>query len=303
MGAVHAAERVPLVGSLVRGAGAFMSPVDRYLDRHPAIKDGVVVAADIVGVVAGAVAGFTLVTVGGSTMVVVGLVATVVAGGACLALLAADVAHTWYVAWNNEVGKAALEGQPWYQWIQALGPLFTLPDLAIGGRSVMREAAEASAKSAEGGARSAALGRTAGAHGREFRETLADADQGWAVLGPISEAARRSATDARRMATLAKRENHNLLIKRNAVVATAGGIWATRQYVHEPPKKTEGFLEQASEWWHGTTDDPHAEAERRIGAQPGSAARPGQAVSLLAPGTASGQQHLHIGTIVVKRPR
>lgn len=286
LGLAHSAESAPVIGPVFRATAAAMAPVDRFLDTHPIVKGAVIVGADVAGAIAGTVALITLATVGGTVLVVVGLAATFVAGLACFALLAADGAHLWYVAHNDEVGLARLEAQPWYQWVQAIGPLLTLPDLAIGGRSVVREATEASRKAAAVGSRIAAVGRSAAASSREFRETLADGDQSWEVIRAAAAVARRNATDQRRMAALAQRENKNLMMRRNAVVATVGGAWAARQFVHEK------------------ASDAHAEAERRLGVPPGSVALPGQAAHLLTPSVLAGsQRHLHITTLVVKRPR
>ena len=135
-----------------------VKPADAFLDRHPLLKDGVIVAADVAGVIAGAVAVYTLVVAGGTVAVVVGLIATIVAGVACLFLLYEDGKHIWFTALHDQVGLTQLEAQPDYQWIQAIAPWFTLPDLAIGGRAVVREALEAGRKTGEVMSRGQALG-------------------------------------------------------------------------------------------------------------------------------------------------
>lgn len=282
-----------------------VKPVDHWLGLHPAVKDGIIVAADVAGVVAGGVALFTLVTVGGATAaVVVGLTATVVAGFACLALMYEDGRHLWYVATGNEAGRIHLEKSGHYQWIEAIAPWLTLPDLVMGGRVVVRELAEASKTAGRIGTRASATAARATQATREFRETIADTNQSIDALNAAHRQANRAANDYRRMAALAQRANQNLLLKRNAVVATAGGAWAARQYINEMPVLTEKFVDKAKERARETGDHLYEQAERLVGARSGSAARPDTAAHLLLPRSPSPQAsrtNLHITTMVTKR--
>lgn len=262
-----------------------------------------IVAADVAGVIAGAVAVYTLVAVGGTVAVVVGLIATIVAGVACPFLLYEDGKHIWFTALHDKVGLARLEAQPDYQWIQAVAPWFTLPDLAIGGRTVVREALQAGRKTGEVLSRAKLFETAAHSSSREAHQILSDAEQDWRTIKTAQAEAGRRANDYHRMSALAHRESLNLMAKRNAVVATAGGIYAARQYIHESPVLTERAIDKARDKAHEAAEEIYLKAEKLLGANTGSAARTGEVGHLLTPSSlpVRATMNLHMNVAVMRK--
>ena len=130
-----------------------------------------------------------------------------------------------------------------YRWTQAVAPWLTLPDLAMGGRTAVRKTAEASSFAARAGARAAQSSTRAQSAARDLRLTIAEGTDGRTIHAAALEAQKR-AERFRLMQKLVRRANSQVLFKRNAVVAAAGGVWAARQYVDEPPKLVEEELDR-----------------------------------------------------------
>lgn len=277
-----------------------VAPVDQFLNAHPLVKEGIIVVADVVGVVAGVAAAITLATVGGTVAVVVGLAATVVAGGACLFLLVEDARHAWYVARGNEAARVALENTAHYQWIQAIAPWFTLPDLALGGRAVVREAVEATKVAGTAAPRIARYTREAEQARRELRVTIAEDNTVQAIHAAALKAQRRAA-ELQRMQAAANKSMRNMLVKQNAVAATAGTIWAARQYAHEPPRLVEHALGGGGEQEHANVHPAHHEAARRLGGQLAHPASPAHLLTPRRPAPRGAHSHLQITPVVTKR--
>lgn len=282
-----------------------VAPVDAYLSRHPAVKDGIVVVADVAGVIAGVAAVIAIGTVGGTVAVVAAGVATIVAGAACAFLLYEDVQHFWYTSYGNEAGRIRLENTAHYQWIQAIAPWLTLPDLAAGGRGAMRELGEAGHLSARVAPRLAAARARSAAAGRNLRETIAGGEGAWRDIAIAEAEVHRRARNLQRMQALAQRANRDLLVKHNGLASTVGGGWAARQYVHEPPVLVEHAYDKAKEKTREAMHDFHQRAERMFGARSGAVARPGSIDYLLAPSrlvAGAERLHLSIATMIARRP-
>ncbi len=214
-----------------------IAPVDAYLSRHPAVKDGLVVVGDVAGVIAGVAAGFAIATAGGAVAVIAAGVATVAAGFACAVLLWQDAQHLWFTTTGNEGGRIALEHNSRYQWIEAIAPLVTLPDLAIGGVGTFRDAVTAGRFSGRAGSVLASRQTRALGAKREFCETIAGGEAGWHEISMARAAADKRARDLQVMQAMARRANHRLLLRRNNVLSTLGGTWGARQYYQEPPDR------------------------------------------------------------------
>lgn len=226
-----------------------VTPITEFIDRHETAKDVVAVALDVSAVIAGAAA-FAGLLVGGSTMLVtIGLGLGVLAGVGALALLIEDARHLWFVLKDDKAGKAALENKPDYQWVQAVAPLIALPDLAMSGRSAMRELMEASEQSARAARMTAAAGRAADDEMRNFRQMFNDPEQSAKILGDARARAAARAARYQKLQQIAKGINRDLMLKANAAAAYGGTVYGTNLYTLEPP-------ELVKKLFHGATPQP-----------------------------------------------
>jgi hypothetical protein len=190
---------------------------------------------DVAGVIAGTAAAVALVTVGGSLLVTVGLAAGVVAGLASMCLLVEDGRHCWFTLRGDEAGKLNLETKPDFRWIEAVGPLLAIPDLALSGRAALREATELAAESDRLATEAAGAGVKSQQASRELREIVADRDQYAATLARTANQAASRAADYQRMVQKAKTANMKLLLAREAVTAYGGTIFGAALYAYDPP--------------------------------------------------------------------
>lgn len=215
-----------------------LKPINDFISRYEYVKDGITVMMDVAGVVAGTAAAVALVTVGGSFIVTVGLAAGALAGLASLALLVEDGRHCWFTLRDDEVGKIALESTSKYRWIEAVGPLLAIPDLALSGRAALREAGELAEKADRIAASRAAAALQSQRAARNLRETVNDGDQSAAILANAANTAASRAADYQKMVRQAKAANHRLLMAREGVIAYGGTLWGTGLYTYDPPELT-----------------------------------------------------------------
>lgn len=220
-----------------------ITPINDFIGRHEAAKDGIAVALDVSAVIAGGVAVAALAAGASTFMVGVGLALGVLGGIAGLALLWQDAKHLWFVMRGDEAGKAALEEDPRYRWIEAVGPLLALPDLAMSGRAALRELASASTQVGRATRLTADAERLAGREAQEFRQMMADPEQSAAFLVASRERAAFRAAQYKRLQAIAGRINHDLLLKRNAVLAYGGTTYGAGMYVLQPPELAKRLLE------------------------------------------------------------
>ena len=210
-------------------------PINDLISRYEYVKDGITVVMDVAGVIAGAAAGVALVTVGGSLLVTVGLAAGVIAGLASLCLLVEDGRHCWFTLRGDEAGKLGLEANSDFRWIEAIGPLLAIPDLALSGRAALREAAKLAQEGNKLARESAAAAERSQQASRELRELVADRDQSAPVLGRAAAEASARAADYAKMVKKAKDAARELMLAREAVLAYGGTLWGGANYAYDPP--------------------------------------------------------------------
>ena len=213
-----------------------IKPINDFINRYEYVKDGVTVAIDVAGVVAGGAAAVALATAGGGLLVTVGLAAGVVAGLASLCLLAEDGRHCWFTLRGDEAGKLALQSTSDFRWIEAVGPLLAIPDLALSGRAALREVAQFAGKADRAAAASAAAAERSRQAARELREVVADPDQSAPILARAASEAARRAADYQKMLRKATAANRKLMMAREAVLAYGGTLWGSSLYGYDPPE-------------------------------------------------------------------
>ena len=167
----------------------------------------------------------------------------------------------------------------------------------------MREALEAGRKTGEVMSRAKLLETATRSSGREAHQVLSDPEQDWRTIKAAQAEAGRRANDYRRMSALAHRESLNLMAKRNAVVAAAGGLYAAGQYAHEPPALTERAIDKTKNRAHEAAEETYLKAEKLLGANTGSAARAGEVGYLLTPSSPPihATMNLHMNVAVMHK--
>lgn len=223
-----------------------VTPVNDFIGRHEAAKDGIAVALDVSAVIAGAAA-LTALAAGAATFAVgVGLALGVLGGIAGLALLWQDAKHLWFVLNGDDAGKAELERDPRYLWIEAVGPLLALPDLAMSGRAALRELMASSTQSIRATRLTAGAARTAGMEGREWRQLLSDPDQSLPILTAARLRAERRAAQYKRLQAISREINRDLILKGNSALAYGGSAYGAGLYALQPPDLARQLLDQSA---------------------------------------------------------
>ncbi|MGI4797124.1 MAG: hypothetical protein ACRYG8_24340 [Janthinobacterium lividum] len=212
-----------------------LRPVNEFISKYEYVKDGITVVMDAAGVIAGGAAALTLATAGGGLLITVGLSAGVLAGLASLCLLVEDGRHGWFTMQGDEAGKLALELTSDFHWIEAVGPLLAIPDLAISGRAALREAGQLADKLGRVRAVTAAAAAKSQHATTEFRNLAADAEQSSGVLAKAADDAARRARNYREMTARAKEANLKLIMAREGVTAYGGTLWGSGLYAYDPP--------------------------------------------------------------------
>lgn len=223
-----------------------LTPLNNFIGRHEAVKDAVAVALDVSAVIAGGVAVVGLLAGGLPMAVGVGLALGVLAGVAGLALLWQDTKHLWFVMRGDEAGKAELEADPRYRWIEAVGPLLALPDLAMSGRAALRELTSAASQSVRAGRLTSEAGEVANGEAREFRQLMADPDQSASVLARARERAAFRAAQYKKLQVMAQRINRDLAFKSNAALSYGGAAYGGGMYGIQPPDLVKSLFEPSA---------------------------------------------------------
>ncbi|WP_420138154.1 hypothetical protein [Sphingomonas sp.] len=260
-----------------------ITPINAFISRHEAAKDGIAAALDVSAVIAGGVALAALAAGASTVLVGVGLALGVLGGLAGLALLWQDAKHLWFVLNGNEAGKLALEHDPKYMWIEAVGPLLALPDLAMSGRAALRELASASTQAGRAAQLTGSAERLAGNEAREFRQMIADPEQSAAFVMAARQQSELRALQYKRLQAITQRINRDLMLKRNAVLAYSGAAYGAVMYGLQPPELAQRLLQG---------DPGHA----------GSTAPAQDPYALLAPGGSNGPAgHMQVTAVVATR--